>query len=170
MEPTHCNTLQLTAIHYNSLQLIATYCSTLPHTATARVTQIWGLHPATHCNTLQHTATHCIMLQLTATHCNSLQQRVVPGYGGGMSSAKAQLESDTKVWLVKCGSVCCSMCCSECCSVVAVWRRLRRNLNLSPQCVVPSGTACVAACVAVAVCVAASVVACVAVWRRHVVG
>jgi enoyl-[acyl-carrier protein] reductase I len=24
-------------------------------------------------------------------------ERVIPGYGGGMSSAKAQLESDTKV-------------------------------------------------------------------------
>jgi len=87
-----------------------------------------------------------------------------------MSSAKAQLESDTKVWRVKCGSVCCSECCSECCSVVAAWRRLRRNLNLIPQCVVSSGTVCVAACVAVAVCVAACVAACVAVWRRHVVG
>merc|ERR1719171_3008647 len=30
-------------------------------------------------------------------------QRVIPGYGGGMSSAKAQLESDTKVLAYEAG-------------------------------------------------------------------
>jgi len=86
---TQCNTIQYTAthgrccafaphnaIHYNKLQLTivavpvlkksfhlnigATYCNTLQHTAT-------------HCNTLQHTATHCNTLQHTILHCNSRQ-------------------------------------------------------------------------------------------------
>jgi len=74
---TYCNTLQLTATHFNLLQhMIATvveeinmlcrHCA-LQHTAT--LLQI----TATHCNTLQHTATHCNTLQHTATHSNTLQ-------------------------------------------------------------------------------------------------
>jgi len=62
----HCNTLQHTATHCNTLR--SRRRQTVQHTAT-------------HCNTLQHTATHsahggdrqCNTLQHTATHCNTLQ-------------------------------------------------------------------------------------------------
>ena len=34
----------------------------------------------------------------TFIQSSSLVAQVIPGYGGGMSSAKSALESDTKVW------------------------------------------------------------------------
>jgi len=72
---THRNTLQRTAIHYNTRQHIQLspprthifgQCAAITHTG-----QRGQSH--THCNTLQHTATHCNTLQHTATHCNTLQ-------------------------------------------------------------------------------------------------
>jgi len=51
---------------------LATHCNTLQHTATHCESVLQ--HTATHCNTLQHTATHCNTLQHTATHYNTLQQ------------------------------------------------------------------------------------------------
>ena len=47
--------------HCNILQHTATHCNTLQH------------YTQSHCNTLQHTATHCNTLQHTATHRNTLQ-------------------------------------------------------------------------------------------------
>ena len=74
---THCNILQHTATHCNTLyigewelgtqvqtlQHAERHCDTLQHTA---------IH-CIHCNTLQHTATHCNTLQYTAIHCNTTQ-------------------------------------------------------------------------------------------------
>jgi len=89
-----CNTLQHTAIKFDTLQHIVAH--------SVYVTLAWGVslrlpdarfetlmvsfseercnddcnipqHTATHCNTLQHTATYCNILQSTATYCNTLQ-------------------------------------------------------------------------------------------------
>ena len=72
---THCNTLVLTCALFqigNTLQHTTTHCNTMQHTATHCNT--WQhtptlQHIATHCNTLQYTAE---ILQHTATHCTSL--------------------------------------------------------------------------------------------------
>jgi len=94
----HCNALQRTATHLNSLQ------QTLQHTVEAAdcpnegsANEMWVFITATHCNSLQRTlqhaveaidcpnegstikvweyiiVTHCNTLQRTATHCNTLQ-------------------------------------------------------------------------------------------------
>ena len=53
------------------LQLTATHCCTLQHTA-LHCNTLTFQHTATHCNTLQDTARHCKTLQHTATmHCNT---------------------------------------------------------------------------------------------------
>ena len=80
---THCNTLQHTAIYFKTLQLSATLCNTLQHAATHYSTLLLTTtyfktvhHSVMLCNTRQHTATHCNTLQTlhhTATHCNTLQ-------------------------------------------------------------------------------------------------
>ena len=86
---THCNTLPHTATHCNTL-----HCNTLQHTATdgKHTAQHFTYpryiccdscnmlpHTATHCNTLQHTATPYHTLQHTATHCNTLQHTATEG-------------------------------------------------------------------------------------------
>jgi len=88
--------------HCNALQLAATHCSTLQHTATYYTKSMSGIgrHSQkevcysmyyTPCNTLQltatvsseltlqHTATHCNTLQHTATLCNTLQHTATSG-------------------------------------------------------------------------------------------
>jgi len=80
----HCNTLQYTATHCNTVVCLVTVMSLVRHAATTL------LNTATPCNTLQHTATPCntticlvtcvSLVQRaattnpnTATHCNTLQ-------------------------------------------------------------------------------------------------
>ena len=67
---THCNTLQHTAAHYNTLQHITTHCNTLQHAVTHYNTL---QHITTCCNTLPHTAAHYNTLQHSTSHCNTLQ-------------------------------------------------------------------------------------------------
>jgi len=61
---THCDTLQHTVTHSNTLQhdSLLVLSSLLQHTAT-------------HCNILQHTATHCNILQCTPTSSNTTLSR-----------------------------------------------------------------------------------------------
>jgi len=85
----YCNTMQLTATHYNilqhtathskSLQDTATHCNTSKHTNHPRQAQVLAQargeleinnsHTATHCNTPQLIKTHC-----NALHCNALRR------------------------------------------------------------------------------------------------
>jgi len=79
LHATHCNKLQQTATHCNTLHT-ATHCNTLQHTATHCNTLQDGLTREhwTHCNALFHyTAAHCnTLLWHTATHCNTMQDEL----------------------------------------------------------------------------------------------
>ena len=94
--------------HILKLQVIATHCNTLQHTATQALqgkkitihgnsthkhtaSNCKSLQPtAIHCNKLHlwqvhthtHTATHYNLLQLTATHCNTLQHTATQALQG----------------------------------------------------------------------------------------
>jgi len=70
----HSNSLQLSATCYSSLQLTAIHCNSLQHVTH----NIQYMHcqcelVRDHCHSLQLTATPCHSLQLTSTHCNPLQ-------------------------------------------------------------------------------------------------
>jgi len=61
------------ASHCNPLQSTATHCNTMQHNVTHSMGGAMSRTLESDCNTLQHTATHCNTLQHTAAHCNSLQ-------------------------------------------------------------------------------------------------
>ena len=73
----HCNALQHTAAHRNTLQHIYLYVYR------EDIGSRFQLHTATHGNILQHAATRCNALQQHAvTHCNTLQHMYMYIYTG----------------------------------------------------------------------------------------
>jgi len=63
------------AVHCNTLQRTVTHCNTLQHVwdNSSHTLNMQHYYSAVHCNTLQHTTTHCNTLQHTATHCNTCE-------------------------------------------------------------------------------------------------
>jgi len=73
-ESSHCKSLQHTATHCNTQQLVShmTHMSHVAHTHTWVMAHVQVLSVA-HCSTLQHAVTRCNTLQHAATRCNTLQ-------------------------------------------------------------------------------------------------
>ena len=66
-----CNTLQHTAMRYNTLQHTTPHCNTrIKRSATTSDCNTLQ-HATTYGNALQHTATHCNALHYTATHVST---------------------------------------------------------------------------------------------------
>jgi len=95
----HCNTLQHTATHCNTLQLearhTAPHCNTLQHTAThCNALQLEARHTAPHRNTLQHTATHCNLRRDTLHHTVWITiDNLVGFYKNGFDAMPCKLNS-----------------------------------------------------------------------------
>ena len=126
----HCNLLQHTTTHCNTLKYICLYRQ--------RWRMIWTKSIITHCNKLQHNATHWNLLKHTATHCSTLQgtatHLIVYVYtdnvGEWLEKNHIILHTCNHLYVLQFIAVCCSVlqrvvaCCSVlqyvavCCCVV----------------------------------------------------